>query len=131
MNIVRFLNPIYAVRFIISMRYFLKGAVRFRKKQYYLARLDFEKSLNIKPLNNEIFYQYYGQTLLCLGLIDESFSLLSKAYYICDNKKWIVQNDEQLRLTKGTLDALQYLNDNFNLKVDNFFHDQRIRIVPR
>lgn len=131
MNFVRFLNPINFVRFFLSMHYFLKGVIRFRKKQFSLAKLYFVKSLNIKHLDNEIFYQYYGQTLLCLGIIDESFSLLSKAYNICDNKGWTVTNDEELILTKGTLDALQYLCDNYNLKVDNYFHDQVIRIVKK
>jgi tetratricopeptide (TPR) repeat protein len=131
MNFVSLLNPINAVRFFISTRYFLIGVVRFRRKQYSLARSYFEKSLNIKTSNNVIFNQYYGQTLLCLGLIDESFSLLSKVYHIYDHNKWIVRTDEELRLIKDTLDALQYINDKFNLKVDNFNHDQNIRIVTR
>jgi len=74
----------------------------------------------LESQENELFCQYYGQTLLCLNKIDESFGFLSMAYNICKKNGWRVSNDEEYNLLIDTLDALKYLDNNFNLKLKDF-----------
>lgn len=111
----------------LFMYYYLKGVIQFRYKNYVAAELFLKKTMKYKKQKgNQILYQYYGQTLLCLGKTEESFAYLSKAYDLCDKKGWEVANEEEYLLTKGTLDALKYLDEHCNLKVDNFVYDKHI-----
>ncbi len=116
------------ISYIMFMYFYLKGVLKFRTKDYIFAQLFFEKALKYDQSQaNELFCQYYGQTLLSLNNIDESFVYLSKSYDIYNKKGWKIVNDEEYRLAKDTLDALKYLDDNFKLKIDNFIYDKKIR----
>ena len=109
------------------MFFYLKGVLRFRAKEYTSALQFFKRAMKyLESQENELFCQYYGQTLLCLNKIDESFAFLSMAYNIYNRNGWTVANDEEYQLVKGTLDALKYLDDNFNLKLEDFEHEKNI-----
>ena len=102
------------------MYFYLKGVVQFRAKNYSSAELFFEKAIQYdQSRDNELYCQYYGQTLLALNKIDEAFVYLSKSYKIYEKKGWSVSDDEEYRLAKNTLDALKYIDDNYDLKIDN------------
>ncbi len=123
----------YSIMRIIScimfMYFYLKGVSKFRTKDYVSAQPLFEKALKYdESQDNELFYQYYGQTLLCLNKIDESFIYLSRSYDIYNKNGWEVLNGEEYRLSKDTLDALKYLDENFKLTINNFKYDIKIRI---
>lgn len=109
------------------MYWYLRGALKFRAKEYTSAQSCFEKAIQYnKTKENELLYQYYGQTLLALNHANESFIYLSKAYEICQKKGWKAQDDEEYRLLKGTLDALKYLAEHFDLRIHGFEHDKKI-----
>jgi hypothetical protein len=40
----------------------------------------------------------------------------------------VVANDDEHKLVKDTLDALKYLEDNFNLKVNDFEFNKPIKL---
>ena len=115
------------ISYLKFMYFYLKGVIRFRTKDYNTALLFFEKaSKNFQEETNELFYQYYGQTLLALEQIDESFYYLSKSYEIYNKKGWKVSDDEEYRLAMNTLDALKYLDDTHNIKIDNDLYNKQI-----
>lgn len=109
------------IRYLFLMPYYLKGVIRFRSKNYASACEYFVKAIKINcNIDNELLYQYYGQTLLCLNMVDESFIYLSKAYNIYKNKGWDVSDDEEKKLFENTIGALKYIYENHNLKIDGF-----------
>ena len=109
------------------MFFYLKGVLRFRAKEYTSAQQFFKRAMKyLESQENELFCQYYGQTLLCLNNFNESFGFLSMAYNIYNRNGWKVANDEEYHLVKGTLDALKYLDDNFNLKVNDFEYEKKV-----
>ncbi|MFZ5392093.1 MAG: tetratricopeptide repeat protein [Patescibacteria group bacterium] len=110
--------------------FYLKGVTQFRSKNYNSAKALFEKAIQHyeQYQANELFYQYYGQTLLALGNIEESFYYLSQSYSIYERSGWKVSNNEEYRLTKDTLNALNYIDYNYNLKIDNVEYDKQIKI---
>jgi len=111
------------------MFFYLKGVIKFRSKDYTSAQQFFKRAMKyLESQENELFCQYYGQTLLCLNNIDESFGFLSMAYHIYNKKGWRVSNDEEYNLLISTLDALKYLDDNFNLKVKDFEYKKDIKV---
>jgi tetratricopeptide (TPR) repeat protein len=119
------------MKFISSLLYlylYLKGAVRFRSGDYTSAEQLFEKAKKYCPEKaNGLFFQYYGQTLLSLGKIDESFKYLSEAYDINSEIAWKAASEDEYSLAKDTIDALKYLADNYSLKTTNF--DPNIKII--
>jgi tetratricopeptide (TPR) repeat protein len=109
------------------MYFYLKGYVNFRKKNYEIAEQFFERAMhyNIYP-DNELYFQYYGQTLLCLSKHREAFHYLIKSYDIYENIGWEVGDYDEYRLAKDTLRALKYIDDNYGIKGDNVSYDKQI-----
>lgn len=112
------------------MYFYLKGVMQFRAKNYDSANLFFEKAIHFnQSLKNELLYQYYGQTLMALNHIDKAFDYLSKSYNTYEEKEWKVSDDEEYQLVKNTLDALKYLNQTYNLKIEKADYEKTIRRI--
>lgn len=108
------------------MFFYLKGGLKFWYKDYKSAKSLFEKAAQYSDwYENVLFYQYYGQTLLYLNNIDESFIWLSKAYKKLEHEGWDASNDEEKRLTKGTFESLKYLSENYSLNIDGFEYGKK------
>lgn len=120
------------INYLIFLYYYLKGVIKFRNREYTSAKFFFDKAIQYhNDDENEFLFQYYGQTLLKLGNVSEAFNFLSKSYDIYSKKGWEAINDEEYRLVKDTLSALKYINDNFNITVNNFVFDRKIVKVKR
>lgn len=113
--------------YFIFMYYYLKGVVNFKKKNYDIAERFFEsaKDYNQYP-DNELYFQYYGQTLLCLNKHEESFKYLKKAYEVYNNRGWKVSDNDEYSLVRDTLRALKYIDENYNIKDDSVSYDKQI-----
>lgn len=123
------------MKIFAAMKYlklYSKGVVRFRSNDFESAQSFFEKAAQCKDYyKNHLFYQYYGQTLLALNFVDESFIWLSKAYEILDKEGWEASNEESYKLMNDTLRALQYLKDQYNLAIDGFENEKGITLKEK
>jgi hypothetical protein len=109
------------------MFFYLKGVLNFRKSNFTSAKVFFEKSTQCgKYYKNVLFYQYYGQVLLSLDIIDEAFVWLSEAYNLLEKDGWEVFDEEEYRLVDGTLKALKYIGHHHGISIEGFSHDLKI-----
>ena len=111
------------IKFVFFLYFYLKGVLRFRAKDFPDAYRYFTKAKKYKNvLSNELFCQYYGQTLLSLNKIEEAFDYLSMAYNIYKVKGWDVDSDEEKILIENTIKALRCLDVHYNLRIENDEH---------
>jgi len=99
------------ITYVPTLQIYLKGTLHFNNKDFESASNKFKKCLDHKNFQNELVYSYYGQSLLAMNKLEESYPFLVQAYDIYENQGWKIKNDVSKEVAFRTISALIHIKE--------------------